>query len=262
MITRCRLRSISTTLVTVRLVADHHHGCRRAGDEPLQQSEPLGVEVVGGLVEQVDVVPGQQQRRETDPGRLAAGQRGHLQVELDVEPEVLRHDVAACLEVRSTEGRPVLQGLGEGVVGAWAAVRQGMRRDVQVVVRGRDPGPPPEMGRHGLAGQPLELLGEEADVGVRRRHPYGAGVGGTQTGQDAQQGGLAGAVRPDQADDVARGDDEVRPAEQLAVAEARTHTLGLHGRGHGGHPRPSRARSAHALPRDRVGRMPEAPRRG
>ena len=53
------------------VVADHDDAGARAGDEPLELVQPGEVEVVGRLVEQQDVVAGQQQRRPARPGRPA-----------------------------------------------------------------------------------------------------------------------------------------------------------------------------------------------
>ena len=122
------------------VVADHddrHLGPRH---ERLEQGQPLGVEVVGRLVEQVHVVPGQQQRRQAGACRLAAGQRRHRQVEVHLETEVAGHHGAAGVEVRGAERGPVLQRAGERVVGSGRAVGQGVRGGVQGVGRGRDAG--------------------------------------------------------------------------------------------------------------------------
>ena len=54
--------------------------------------------------------------------------------------------------------------------------------------------------------------------------------------EQAQQRGLAGTVRPDETDDVTRGDDEIESGEQHAGAVAGGEIGGLQGRAHvGGH---------------------------
>ncbi len=58
-------------------MADDDDGRLETVDELLEQVEPVGVEVVGGLVEQVDVEAREQQRGEADAGRLTAGERRH-----------------------------------------------------------------------------------------------------------------------------------------------------------------------------------------
>ena len=52
------------------VVADQHDAGAQAGDERLQLVQPGEVEVVGRLVEQQDVVAGEQQRGQAHPGRL------------------------------------------------------------------------------------------------------------------------------------------------------------------------------------------------
>ena len=51
-------------------------------------------------------------------------------------------------------------------------------------------------------------------------------------GEEAQQRGLARAVRPDQPDDVAGGEDEVEPGEQDAGAVTGGQAGGLQGGAH------------------------------
>ncbi len=62
------------------------------------------------------------------------------------------------------------------------------------------------------------LLRQIPDLGVGRAADHGAGVRGPKTGQDPQQGRLAGPVAADQADDIARRDHEIEPGEQRPVA--------------------------------------------
>ena len=190
------------------------------GDEPLEPLQPVEVEVVGRLVEQEDVVAGEQQRRQPGPGGLAAGQRRHRRVERDAEPEVVRDGLGALVEVGAAEGEPALERGGVGVVRARRARRPAPRRR-----RPSPPGPaatPVRRARnaaHGLAGPPLGLLRQVPDGGVRRAdaRPLPSS-GAVSPGEEAQQRRLAGAVRPDQPDDVAGGDDEVEPGEQGAGA--------------------------------------------
>ena len=59
------------------VVADQDGSGPQAPREPFQDLQPGDVQVVGRLVEQEDVVAGQQQRGQVDTGRLAAGQAGH-----------------------------------------------------------------------------------------------------------------------------------------------------------------------------------------
>ncbi len=54
-----------------------------------------------------------------------------------------------------------------------------------------------------------------------------AGVGALEAGDDAQQGRLARAARPQQGGETALGDLEVDVLERLEVAEALGHAVGL-----------------------------------
>ena len=54
------------------VVADDHGAATQPGDEALQPSQPVQVEVVRGLVEEHQVEAAQQQRREAGTGGLTA----------------------------------------------------------------------------------------------------------------------------------------------------------------------------------------------
>ena len=72
------------------VVRHHHDDAGEALEERLQPAQPVEVEVVGRLVEQQHVDPGQQDRGQGQPGRLPARQRGGRLVEHRVgEAEVL-----------------------------------------------------------------------------------------------------------------------------------------------------------------------------
>jgi hypothetical protein len=81
-------------------VGDRHDGARVLLQEPLQPIDRLGVEVVGGLVEEQEVGVGQQEAAQGDAPSLAARQRGDGRVvgraaegvhgDLDVAVEVPR----------------------------------------------------------------------------------------------------------------------------------------------------------------------------
>jgi hypothetical protein len=76
------------------------------------------------------------------------------------------------------------------------------------------------VGRGVLTGQ-----GDPAADGVSlgdhvvAQHPRDAGVGPQQGGQDPDDGGLAGAVGPEQAVDHAGGHGQVDPVDRLGFAE-------------------------------------------
>lgn len=79
---------------------------------------------------------------------------------------------------------------------------QVLSRSLQVIDRGR---------RTGEADPPTHLapLGDDVEPG----HPGPAGVGTGEGGEDAEQGGLASAVGPEQGPDPTPGDLEVDPAQ-------------------------------------------------
>jgi hypothetical protein len=114
----------------------------QASDEPLEPVEPVEVEVVGRLVEEEDVVPGQQQRGETGARGLPAGQGGHGHVRPDAESDVGQHRHHPVLEVGAAEGEPTLEGVPVAVVGAGDTVRERVGGGVHLVLRLRHTGTP------------------------------------------------------------------------------------------------------------------------
>jgi hypothetical protein len=55
-----------------------------------------------------------------------------------------------------------------------------------------------------------------------------------QPGEQSQQGRLAGAVGPDQPDDITRGDDEIQPGEQHPITVTGSQAGGVQRRAHVG----------------------------
>ncbi|CAL9628649.1 hypothetical protein SUDANB21_06041 [Streptomyces sp. enrichment culture] len=213
-------------------MADDDRAGAQAAHEPLQAFQAVQVEVVGGLVEQEDVVAGQQQGGESGAGRLAAGECGHLLVETDVQAERGGGLLGALVEVGAAQREPAFEGGGVGVVRAGCAVDQTLGRLVHGVLGLGDAGAAGEEGAHGLAGPPLRLLREMADGGGGRGEAQLALLGRGEPGEQAQQRGLAGAVGPDEADHVAGRDDEVESGEQGAVAVSGGEVLGDEGGSH------------------------------
>src|SRR5215472_14792088 len=70
------------------VVADDDGPAAQAPDERLQPGQAIQVKVVRRLVEQEDVVAAEQQRGQSGPCGLAAGQLGHRVVEVDGQAEV------------------------------------------------------------------------------------------------------------------------------------------------------------------------------
>ena len=79
-------------------MGDGHDRARVLLEEPLQPVDALGVEVVGGLVEQQQVGVGEQQPAQGDAAPLAARQRGDVGV-VGRAPQGVHGDLDVALEV-------------------------------------------------------------------------------------------------------------------------------------------------------------------
>ena len=166
----------------------------------LEQVEAGEVEVVGGLVEQEHVVPGEQHGGQRRPGRLAAGEVGHLELDpIGRQPHLREHRTGARLEIVATEGEEAVErlavGLDRGVV-----VAERNRRRVERGRCRRHTGAAGEVVAQALARHRVALLGQPADGGGGRRPLDRAAVRHLESRQDAQQRRLADAVRPDDAE--------------------------------------------------------------
>ena len=150
----------------------------------------------------------------------------------DDEPDVVRNGSRAFVEVRAAEGEPAVERGGVGVVRAGRAGPQRLRGGVHRRLGFRDAGPAGEERDDGLARAPVGLLRQMADRGRRRADGDRALLRSDLPREDAQQRGLARAVRPHEADDVTRGEHEVETGEQDAGAVARRKARGLDGGTH------------------------------
>ena len=150
------------------VVADDDDPGPLSPDEGLQPVEAVEVEVVGRLVEEEDVVAGEQQRGQADPRGLAAGQGGHPAVQVDPlaegEAQVGEHAGGTLLEIGTAEGEEGVEGVGIGVVGSRGTGGERVGRRVEGGPGPVHPGPPCEEGRDRLAGEPVRLLGEVAHL--------------------------------------------------------------------------------------------------
>ena len=200
-------------------MADDHRTLGQPGDVALQAGEAVEVEVVRRLVEEEQVEARQQQRGQPDPGGLAAGEAAHrLAEQRRTETEVGPHVGEARLEVGRAERQPALQRRGVLVVGAGGAGGQPVGRGVQAAVGRVHAGAPGEVVGDGLVGA-FGLLVEQPDVRPDRGEAHRAALGAQLTGEDAQQGALADAVRPDEADAMAGIDGDVHAVEDDAGTE-------------------------------------------
>ncbi len=198
-------------------MADDDEAALVRPEELAQPHDRVGVEVVGGLVEQQRLGAGEQDPGQLDPPALAAGEGAQR---LGEDPLLDAEAVGDLgrLGLRGVAAAGVQLGVGPGVAahGALAHVRVVAAHlrlggpqpayDVVEPARGQDA---VESEHLGVAG--ARVLGEVADVagGVDL-----AGGGQALAGEDAGQGGLAGAVAADEADLVAGGDPEADVGHQ------------------------------------------------
>ena len=191
---------------------DHHHpGPRR--DRVVQPLARIQVEVVGGLVQQHDVRPPQEQRGQRDQDGLTAGQPLHPVVQAEW-PEVdgseaVQPGPGALLDV------PVVPDRGEGRLAGLARLD-----GVQGVPGGGDA----QQVRHGAAGpqgdglrQVPHLAAGANRTGARAQFP----------GNEPEQGRLARAVDPDQtgaawAEGTVRPESTGAPSGQLKLRSEQT----------------------------------------
>ncbi len=241
------------------VVADDDGAGAQAGHEAFEAVQAVEVEVVGRLVEEEDVVAGEEEGGETGAGGLAAGERGHRLVQADGEAQCLGGLPRPVVEVGAAQGEPALQGRRVGVVGSGGAVDEGLGGLVHGPLGLGDAGTAGQELPDALAGAALRLLREVADGGGGRGQAQLAPFRCGQPGEHPQEGGLARAVGPHETDHVAGCDDEVEPGEQGAVAVAGGEVFGDEG---GSHQTvdPSRGRMppGRAPPRTGAARHPRA----
>ena len=203
----------------VPVVGHQHDGAVVALQVGLQPVHRLGVQVVGGLVEQQQVGLLQQQAAQGHPALLAAGQVRHGGVPGGAAQGVHRH-LEVAVEIPGVEGvdlilqlRLLLQqdvevGVGIAhlvgdvveVIQQLLDVRQAqadVADDIQVRIQ-------------------LGLLGQVAH-GVALRQPGLAHEVGIEARHDAQHGGLAGAVAADDADLGPRVEGQVDALQDLTA---------------------------------------------
>ena len=154
----------------VAVVGDGHHRARVVLQGPLQPGHRLGVEVVGGLVEQQQVGLGQQQPAQGHPAALAAGERGHVGVARG-QPQGVHGDLEGPLEVPGAGGVDlVLQVglLGQQLVEVGVGLAHGRAHLVEPVEQRLGLGHPVgHVAGHVLGRVELRLLGQVADGEAR-----------------------------------------------------------------------------------------------
>ena len=192
------------------VVADDDQAGPLAQDELLEPLQPVEIEVVGRLVEQVEVVPAQQQRAQCGPRGLAAGQRGHRGRPGHLQADVGGHGSDPLVEIGAAQVQPSFQRRGVEVTGGRIGAGQRLGGAVHGLLRLSHAGPPGKERQHGLAGNPVGFLGQVTNRRTGRADRHRPALRRDQPGQLAQQRRLAGPVHADQPDHVTRRDDEVQ----------------------------------------------------
>jgi len=204
----------------VPVVGDRHDRSLVLVQKPLEPGHRLGVEVVGGLVQQEEIGPAEQQAAEGDPAPLAARERVHAGI-AGREPEGVHGDLEGAVQLPGSDGLDAVLDLA--LLGQEAVHLVGARRSQLFA----DLVEAPEQ-RRGLAhtlGHVSEdvagriegrFLGEMTDREAGGE-PGLPGVPIVLAGHDPQQGGLAGAVGADDADLGSRVEGKVDPLQHLAV---------------------------------------------
>ncbi len=191
-------------------------------EEAFQPGHGLGVQVVGGLVEEQHVGLGQQQSAQGHPAPLAAGELGHVGVP-GRQAQGLGGYLQGAVQVVAVGGLDqVLQLgllLGQGVE---ISVRLGVGGidGIQALQGGLDMAQGLlDIAAHILGGVELGLLGQEADLDAGLRPGLALDLG-VEAGHDAQQGGFARAVDAEHAD--------LGAGEEGQGDVAQDHALGRH----------------------------------
>jgi hypothetical protein len=188
-------------------------------EEALEPEHRLGVEVVGGLVQEQQVRRGEEEPAERDPAALAAregadvavslrqAERVHRMVEPVVElPEVGAVDRVLHLRLLGEQRVVVRVGLGERGADLAEAVEQVAQRADAVL----------DVAAHVLGRIELRLLLEQPGC-CSRRELGDAGRGLVLAGHDPEEGRLAGAVRAEHADLRSRQERERDVRQHLPV---------------------------------------------
>ena len=202
------LRRPWLALVAVVLVVGHRaHGSLEGLEAPVPDRVTGVAQLVG------------------DPEPQRFGVQAVLRIDGEVPEELQR-------PARGAERQPALERVRVRIVRAVRPLGQGDRRRIERCLGGRHPGPPAEVGEDRLPRDPLGLLREETDVGLRRRQLQSALLGVVEAGQQPQQRRLPRAVRTHDPDHVTGCDHQIEVPEQPTGAVTRGeplhHQLGRH----------------------------------
>ena len=203
----------------VAVVGDGDDRAVVVAQEALEPRHRLGVEVVGGLVEQQQVGAGQQQPAQRHPAALAARERGDLGV-AGREPQGVHGDLDGALQVPGAGGLDLrlevglagaellVVGVGVGPAGHDLVVFGEQRRHLADAVH--------HVALDVLGGVELRLLLEHAHREPGSQ-PGLAGVAVVDARHDPQQRRLAGPVGPEHADLGARVEGQGDVLQHLLV---------------------------------------------
>ena len=203
--------AIDRPVEEVAIVRDEHDARGEPAEKALEPRQPGEVEVVRRLVEEEHVEASEQDRGERRPRCLSAGEAPQLAVGAAAEPDVVEHRSGAGVEVLAAEREVAIECIRVGGR-KLVLVREPPGQVVHLLLGGADPGTPREVAADGLAGTGLELLRQVAD---RAGADHTSGVRCLEAREHAQQGRFADAVRADDADPVAGGDDERHAVQHL-----------------------------------------------
>ena len=154
-------------------------------------------------------------------------------VRAGLQAEVGQDSRDAFVEVCRAGGHPAVKSQGVGVVSAGAAGAERLGSGLHLRRCLGAAGAAGDVAGHGLAGHALVFLGQPAHEGVGRGEAHAAVLGLVHAGQQAQQGGFAGAVGADHAHHVAGGHREGELGEKRPVVVAAGQVFGNKGCSHG-----------------------------
>ncbi len=199
------------------IVRDHDQAARVGRQIAAQPDDRVGVEVVGGLVQQHGVGTGEQDAGQFDPPPLTAGERPqrlgqHPVGQAQVGRESRGLGLGRVATRRGQFGLGPRVGAHRGLLGLAGLLghRHGVLREpLQNLVQ-------PARGEDPVLGQLLQITGPRILRQVpqlpRTRHLTGRGQ--PLPRQNPGERGLAGAIASDQPDPVARGDLETHRGQQ------------------------------------------------
>ena len=207
--------AVAQLLGLLQVVRGEHDGVAvavQAADELPQPLAQADVHPGGRLVQHDHRRPVHQRLRDQHAALHAARQRAHVGIGLRRQVEVV-HDL-----------------VDPGVVAAQPEVA---RLDAQRLAHAEERVEHQFLRHHAEHAPRPPVVGD--DIGAH--HAHLARACARQAGDDADQGGLAGAVRPEQAEELALGDGKAHPGERLQRAVALLDVQGFNGKSHGGRAR-------------------------